>query len=507
MKIHDCVKQMSKLYLSRIVDSFIREDFPRHDEERLREQILQNAGDLADERRIADKLDLGSLSRANRILLEEILVGLLELPKAACREDRLYELAKSREERVIEQSREENAFAFSNPFSVDVYNTVLETALEDDNVSPEEFALLERLRKKLKISRLEHRLLEARLGKFPRPGNEVHSFDDFRNAVKNLQASGILFYCNQADGGPLIVLPEEIAPGVRRALGFEMRGDAQRALHEALSNDQLYRVLKAFDLPLSGSKQERGQRLVKAGCKPSEILDVLQNSELGQLCRKLHGLKISGSKEERRNRIVEYFASLTAKEPEQSEDPRAVSYQYLEEFAARKSQELRRLELIKHDREMEKRFEEGTRYLFETKFGFPLLEQEGVDHADGGVTFPDGQMLLWDNKCKETIYTFPRSHMDQFRRYIDQFHQQGTRVSTFLVIVPEIDEQAELQAIRLKNETHSDTDVALITASDLKYVAESWTKYSKSDVFNLKMFNSTGILSRSRLDAWMQSLL
>lgn len=507
MDIHDCVNQMSKLYLSRIVDSLIREDIPRHNENRLREQILQNTSDLADHQRIASQLDLGSLTRPNRILLEEILVSLLELPQTACKEDRLYDLVKEREQSVIEQSRGQDAFVYSDPKSLDIYDTVLETALEDDNVSSEEFVLLEPLRKKLKISRLEHRLLEAKQGKFPRAGNEVHSFEDFKNAVKKLQSAGILFYCNQADDGPLVVLPEEIASGVRSALGFEMRAAAQRSLYEALSNDQLRRILKAFDLPISGSKQERSARLVKAGCKPSEVLDVLQNNELGDLCRKLHGLKVSGSKEARRDRIVDYFASLTAKEPETSEDPRSVSYQYLEELAARKSQELRRLDLIKHDREMERRFEDGTRYLFEVKLGYPLIGHDGVEHADGGVAFPDGQILLWDNKCKESIYTFPRSHADQFRRYIEQFHQRGSRVSAFLVVVPEVEPEAEIQAVRLKNETYSDTDVALITASDLKFVAENWPKYSQSGSFNLKIFNSTGILGRQKLEGWMQSLL
>lgn len=508
MRVADCLQMMSKLYLNRIVDSFITKDFPRHDEERLREQISQNTEDLSNHRRIAEKLQLASLTRPNRILFEEILVSLLENPKSASREDELYQDVKKREEDVIARARKPDAFALSDGRSIDVYETVLEAALEDEDVDPREFALLERLRMKLKINRLEHRLLEARLGKFPRAGNAVHGIEDFKNALKTLQTAGILFYCNQADDGPLVVLPEEIALGVMRALGFEMRASQQRLLHDKLTHEQLYRALQEQNLPVSGSKDERSERLVTAGCKPSEVLAVLQNTELGDLCRKLHGLKVSGSKEERRDRIIDHFASLPPREPaDGSNDPRASAYQYLEELAKMESSLLRSLELIKHDREMAPLFEEGTRYLFEWKLGCNLIEQDGSDHSDGATAFADGELLLWDNKAKEEIYTFPKSHADQFRRYIEDYYRRGKRVKTFLIVVPEIGDEAEMRAIMLKNETVSDTDIALIAARDLKFVAENWHKHARDKPFNPILFNATGLLTRSRLERWMQSFL
>lgn len=230
----------------------------------------------------------------------------------------------------------------------------------------------------------------------------------------------------------------------------------------------------------------------------------MKSEELGDLCRRLPGVAVAGAKAERVDRIVHYFDSLVTKEPEHSEDPRAVFYQYLEEFASRDNQNLYQRKLIKHDRDMETGFEEGTRYLFEHKLQQRLLEMPGTEHADGGVAFPSGELLLWDNKGKESVYTFPKSHFDQFKRYI---RESAKRVNVFLVVVPSIGPEAKLQAMKLKHACGTDTDIAVITAEDLKWVAEHWPKFSKNGAFTLEVFNTTGILDRATLEERMGVLL
>ncbi len=92
--------------------------------------------------------------------------GLLLSSEMACPEDELFKLVQKFEQAVIDEAKSENAFKFSDPKSVEIYETVLDVALEDDHVSIDEFRMLERLRIKLGITRREHRLLEAKLGKF-----------------------------------------------------------------------------------------------------------------------------------------------------------------------------------------------------------------------------------------------------------------------------------------------------------------------------------------------------
>jgi hypothetical protein len=398
-----------------------------------------------------------------RILFDAIVTSLLSSPDLRSSYEELFASVQAFEQSIIDESKCTKCLDLADQKAIDIYQAVLEVALEDGEITADERNLLERLRAKIKVSRHEHRLLEARLGRFPKAENELHSHEDLKDALKSLQFAGIVFYCNRLDDDSNIVLPEEIAPGVKKSIGFEMKAETQSLLHDALTNDQLRTALLSNGLPISGTKTERSERLIKAGCKPSEVLGSLMNSDLTTICKKLQGVTVSGSKQERIDRIIDYFASLLQKKPEDTDDPRAIFYEYLEEFAARDNQNLYQMKLIKHDRDMERGFEEGTRYLFEAKLGQQLIEMPGSDHADGGVEFSSGELLLWDNKGKESVYTFPKSHLDQFRRYI---RESVKRVNVFLVLVPELDPSARMQALKLKHLTDTDTDVALITASD-----------------------------------------
>jgi hypothetical protein len=74
-------------------------------------------------------------------------------------------------------------------------------------------------------------------------------------------------------------------------------------------------------------------------------------------------------------------------------------------------------------------------------------------------------------------------------------------------VVPDVAEKAEPNCIRLKQESQHDSDVAIVRAEDLKWVAENWGEYTGADEFNLAVFNDTGILKRNKLEQMMDVLL
>ena len=491
MNVEDCLSHMSKMYLSRTVDSILKEGVPKGEEKRLREQIVQNKKELESEERINQALDLRQMNRASRILFEEILNILLEQPEMKAVDTTLYELVRNYEKQTIERANKEDAFSYSDAEAIDIYKTVLKVALEDEEVNESEFVLLDKLREKLKISRLEKRFLETRLKMFPKPGNKLHSYEEFAEALKQLQNRGIIFYCNRMDEGNVVVLPDEIARSIKPILGFEMTVEAQRKLHDKLTTNQLKNILASQDLPLGGTKEEKSERLINAGCKPSEILGELQTTDITKLCKSLPGVKVSGNKEDKIRRIIDFYSSLTNKQPEESSDERAVFYQYFQELAGRDNKKLLGMKIINKDRDMEKAFEDATSYLFEEKLLRDTYNLDGNEKADGAVMMKNGELLLWDNKGKESVYKFPKSHQNQFKKYI---RESDTRVNLFLVIVPDLDYDCCVQAAReLKFSTESDTDVAVITAANLKYVAENWQKFSKKKDFDMKVFNYTGV--------------
>jgi hypothetical protein len=113
---------------------------------------------------------------------------------------------------------------------LDTYNFVLGVAWEQrDSVSPDEANLLSNLRRHLRVNQFEHRVLEAKLRRFPKTGNELHTRAEITAARRALHNAGLLF-CIRQDGVDYDVIPDELATELRAALGIELRTDAYREL-------------------------------------------------------------------------------------------------------------------------------------------------------------------------------------------------------------------------------------------------------------------------------------
>ena len=503
MKVSEAVKEMSKMYLQRIIDSFTK-DFPKGiDEDRAREIILRNVDELTDPDRVESALS-SEESFAERLLHSLVLESLVLSPDGSANEESVAKAVIETEQRVLELAASPDALRYEDSHSVEVLRSVLEVALEDKEVTSDELRLVNRLREKLRVSERSKNVIMAQLGHFPRSGNALHSMSEIGSALNSLQRTGAVFYCNRLEQG-MYVIPDEIIPTVRRVLGIELSDASYALLLSELNMGQLKSLLEANGLPTSGSKDDRIQRVIASGLKPSECLDQLSSAELYQLCKGLPGAKVSGSKQDRMDRAIDYFASLVTKQVSDEASPREVYYEYLVELAHRDRENLLANKVIKKDLDMEHAFEEGTRHLFVEILGIELMEMSGSEHPDGCLRFGrHNDLLMWDNKSQETEYTFPNSHLRQFKRYIRDSEE---RVSCFMVIVPDVLPVAEENAVRLKFESGSDTDVSIITAEDLRYVAEMWKGKGNSKRFNAEVFNTTGILTRPVLDQRMKLLL
>ncbi len=363
-----------------------------------------------------------------------------------------------------------------------------------------ELTLLKRLRAKLGIRENSKRIILARLNHFPRGGNRIHTPSEFRDVLLDLQRRGVLFYCNKMNGGTY-VLPDEIVAGVKSAMGIELSKEAWFALLGQLSRTVLSDILDNAGLPKSGNKDALRDRIIDAGIPPSLALEGLSTRDLYEVLDSLPGAKVSGSKQDRIDRIIEYFANLVLRDVPAEAEPEVRFYRYLVELASRDRENLLANKVIKKDIEIDRAFEEGTRYLFGTKLGLELIHMEGSDHPDGCFEIGrHGDVLMWDNKSKESVYEFPASHLRQFKRYI---RDSERRVSCFLVIVPSIGSGAAQAAARLKIESGTDTDVSIITAEDLVWVSEEWGRRARNKPFNPEVFNVTGILDRQVVESRM----
>ncbi|AWV90190.1 hypothetical protein [Bradymonas sediminis] len=504
MRIEDAAAKMTTQYLTRVLSSFTK-DLGRLEEDEARDYIIRNAEELAKPQNVERRLDLFDVDHSTRVVVHYVLEVMLNIPECALDERELCERVRDREQRMLDEAAKDNALQYTDAQSIDIFRTVLEVAFDDGSISRDEYGLIERLRQKLQITRKQQRLVEALMGVFPSPGGELHSYADITKALLFLQHQGIIFYCNRAEDGRNVVLPKEFHVGVKKVLGIELSDNARELLWQNMTNAILASVLRAQNLPTSGSKDELSERLLLAEIKPSEGLNSLMNDDLYNICGSLPGVNVSGTKQQRLERIVSHFDNLLIREVPDDADPAVLFYEYFVELAKRDRENLLASKVISKDIDIERAFEEATRYLFREKLGVELVTMPGSDHPDGCIEMPDGSLLMWDNKSTENIYTFPNSHLKQFKRYIRDSIEK--RVTCFMVIVPEVDDIAEENCLRLKFESQQDADVCVITAEDLKWVAENWRNLTKKQTFNLSVLDQQGILSRKRLEQVIRVLM
>jgi hypothetical protein len=516
MKVLEAAEYMSTMFLERIVKSFAG-DFPKRDEEAYKNELKNNQELLADPAHVKERFETvfnkADDPYSEQLLLKFLLRSLLGKPDNWGNEDDLVNDVLEAEKQILADAQEQESFKHLDKEAYDVFRAVLEVALEDQVITRDEMRLLEKLRSKLSINEKDQFLIQANLELFPAPGNELHTRKSIKEGLDDLQKAGVVFHCNRPENNkdPFYIIPEEIAPALRDILGHEMMENKYGLLLNRLKQNDLKTILKSANFLTSGSKDEQIERIIRVGIQPSQALNTLNNEDLEDFCDKLPGIKKSGSKEDRINRIIDYFNNLEIKDTsKEATDPRMSYYDYFEQLAKRDMQNLLPNGVVQKDRDIDNAFEEATRYLFEHKFNLELLQMEGSEHCDGCTRFNDqGELFLWDNKSKlETDhYKFPDKHFRQFRRYIRNEQQDGNRVTCFLIVAPSIDPEAENNAIKLKSESGVDCDVSLISAEDLKMVAENWAKRSDQAYFDLNVFKTTGILDRETLHKRMKVFL
>ena len=330
---------------------------------------------------------------------------------------------------------------------LNLFRFVLETAWEqNDSISADEKNLIEKLRERLKLSEVEYRIIEANLGKFPKPGNNLHSRTEIEDARRALQLAGLIAAIKDSSGVDYDVIPEETAETLREIFGLEVRAHGYKDLlgtKYVRQKSYLLGLLKKCEFPVDGlSSSEEIHSEVMEHIKPSIVLggltpkDGLSMGDLSKWCEDLK-LPISGLKADKVARIISFYDNLHEKE-ETNGDEREIWYSAFESFACRDLQFLRSQQLISKDLEAERKFEAATNYLFERKLGHKPLKLIGTAHADGALSHGDS-LIYWDNKSKESEVSL-KDHIKQFDGYIRGAEKPLT---CFMVIAPKFTEDSQ----------------------------------------------------------------
>ncbi len=404
------------------------------------------------------------------------------------------------EKEIIDES---NNFD-SNKISKDLalFKHMLDTAWAlNDDITIDEKNLLEALRKYLSISIREQQILEAKAGRFPTFENNLHTLDDIDSTRRLLQAKGLIVCIKNSDGIMCDMIPDDIAKVIRQYYGVEIRAYG----YEKLVDYVIKKTRKQYliDIVSKASKHYEKANIeisnnptinelksvILKSIQPSNLIggfsiyDGLNVEELSSWCGEL-GLSVSGTKKVLIDRILEYYDFVRRIEIK-TEDTREKLVAVYKELANRDLKFLRANNIIDKDLQCEHYFEDATNYIFEKMLLNKPLTLTGTDHPDGKLSFKD-KYIMWDNKSKESAVNL-KDHIQQFDRYIKTSDKD---VVVFMVIAPEFTPQSIQECVDYS--LNNDTQILLITANELKTVAENWSKKHSGEIFNLGYFKQNG---------------
>lgn len=508
MKYQICVENSTNINeLKRIASAYV-EDCRRLDLQELKNSLAKTEGQYASYDNVALSLDKLKLHE-NPIV--RIIVPIF-LKQCLLDEDDYTLSCKSVDEAILEYEQsiidESNNFDYksmSKDFAL--FKFLLDKAWErGDDISVDEKNLIDEVRRYLNISLREQNMLEAKSSRYPTKGNMLHTRSDIDIVRKALQSAGIIFYIKNSDNVPCDIIPEEIAACLRKYYGVEIKtyGYKQLLLHVTKITKKQYLIdiinkynenpeTAVVDIP-NNPTIPLLQEIILKTIKPSNLIggftpkDGLDIGTLSKWCGEL-GLGVSGTKPTLISRLLEYYDGLREIEIA-TEDEREIYYSVYHDLACRDYATLREKGIIKKDLECEHYFEKATNYLFEVMLKNKPLLLVGTEHADGKLSYND-RYILWDNKSKETDVNL-KDHILQFDGYI---RNSDKPVAVFMVVAPSFTDNSIKECV--KYSLVSNTQILLITADELKEVAEMWHKSHPDEIFNLGYFKQNGRFDKS----------
>ena len=497
------VEQIPNITIARRVASAYVADYRRLELDEIKEFLIKTAKQYTSYDNISARLDELKLdeNRTVRIIFPILLRDYL------LNEDDFISTNKDTDSAVL--NYEKSIIDESNNFDIDksskdcaLFKHMLDTAWAHNNdISVDEKNLLETLRKYLSISTREQHILEAKSGRFPKPENELHSFDDIDLTRRILQSKGLLVSIKNSDGIVCDMIPDDIAIEIRKYYNIEIRAYGYEKLVDYVIKKTKKQYLidivnKAGQVPgkarieiSNNPTVSELKTVILKSVQPSNLIggfslrDGLDVTMLSSWCADL-GLSVSGTKNALIERILQYYDSMRRIEIK-TEDTREKLVAVYEQLAKRDLKFLRSNNIIDKDLQCEHLFEDATDYLFEKMLLNKPLTLTGTDHPDGKLSFKD-KYIMWDNKSKETPVNL-KDHIQQFDRYIKTSDKE---VVVFMVIAPDFTSQSIQECVDYS--LNNDTQILLITANELKTVAETWNKKHSGEIFNLGYFKQNG---------------
>jgi hypothetical protein len=503
MKLADALQQLNLRDMRRAADAWGVEVVRRDDLDEYRRQVLANQSDILSPKNIERYLDLEGLPYHVQVMAKAALRRLLNEPHYVAEVGAFHTVLIDTERAFLEYASSSKALKHLTSDRVDIYKTVLAAAWEDINVNASELRLLEVLRNKLGITRRDHRVIEVQLGRFPSATGKAHTVPEIEEAVRHLSHRGLVLEVHLAGGAKAYCIPNELGDAIRLQIGIELKGANFSALMAKLPVRVLRQALDEADQPFAGDRDFLSARILDGYVSPKAVLRLVTDDEMASLLAGLPGIKLDGSRELRVRNVVRYFDKLDIADVGDggTSDRTELYVRYFGDLAKRAYDVLRAAGVITKDKDVDRGFEQATAHLFQVGLGLSLETFEGSNHADGRAALDDPQrILLWDCKSSELQYALTDRLARQFLAYATAAAPKVA--SPFLVIAPAFTDDSVDAVMRLKVLCPPGTEIALITADDLLWLSDTWTKrrtQGGAGSLPWQVLATTGLLERTVL--------
>lgn len=495
MKIADVLSQLTIQPLRRFADAWAVSTMKSDKRDVFEQAILGEVGRIDTDSAVLERLAMfeRELDYPRRTNAETLLRLMLDEPGyAIAGEGDLIKRAVAADAAFFEYARTNTSTRHLDPRSVDIYQSVLEVAWED-RVSIDEHQLIKRLQRKLNINRRDHRVMEIKV-----IGLSPIGLQEAEQALRDLNSHG--FVCQfKLEGHTHLVTPEEIALRLRSVYGISLQSGAYRNLAAKLPTAVIKDTLEQAKQPaVSLRKDFLVDRLIDGDVPPTSLLERLDNDGLDKLLANFpnqwrptrRGVKI--------RHLISHFDRFAKSVESAPDDPDKTFYEYLVELASRQYEVLRAANVIQHDQNVDRAFERGVRYAFSRKLGYPPIQFTGSAHADGGIPPKNDRMVLWDCKSALRPYALTEPKCAQFLQYVAK--EAPNVVCPFLVFSGSFTDDSAARALALKAKCRAGTEIALMAAADLKWLADKWGKDYPDKRLPLDVLAHSGFLNTEVLE-------
>lgn len=324
-----------------------------------------------------------------------------------------------------------------------------------------------------------------RFPKVTRSDSPEHALDTIKQGVWSLQEQAILYEVKGNDNEDLIGIPKDYVDHIKDWLYYEMSFDNMVHMLESIDpldhQGRLIEIAETFDVEKAVTNEERRKNIARAGIFPSELLaDAVTIDELRDVIDEFGLDADKRFKEEMISSVIDYFEY--SRRWDSDEEPEASVDLYLSSLEDIADGTVERIppqlhQLVGEDdpeSRLDVLFEEATATIFEEAFNLEstnLLGQRASGTVADWEIEQDGQWLLWDNKRRSEPYKLASTTRAKIKDYIDTKNSQHD-VEWFLLIAPAFADSAEKNALKLKKQTG--VDIRLLTANDLRSLAEFW---------------------------------